>query len=66
MSQASNHLGWCIKKAQREMEEAKKAGKRPKHRGLIQIKPNIAEAMKHIERAEYNLTVMQVMDEEVS
>ena len=63
MSQAANHVTWCLEKAKREIDEATKAGKRPKHRGLIKIKPDVNEAKKHIERAEYNLKVMQFMND---
>lgn len=35
MSQVKNHLKWCIKKAK---EEARKGHK---HRGILEIKPNI-------------------------
>ena len=38
MSQASKHVDWCITKAEREIEECKKLGKRLKHRGLVKIK----------------------------
>lgn len=55
MSQASNHVKWCMKKAKKELEEAKKLGKWPKHRGLLEIKPKIEEAKKHIIKAEHNL-----------
>src|SRR3989338_4867342 len=55
MSQASNHVKWCIEKAKKEIEEAKKFGKAQKHRGLVEIKPNLDAAVKHIEKADHNL-----------
>lgn len=55
MSQASNHVAWCLKKAEKEIEECKKEGKRPKHRGLLKVNPNSNEAKNHITKAEHNL-----------
>lgn len=37
MSQASKHVGWCLKKANKEIEECKKFGKKLKHRGLLKV-----------------------------
>jgi len=56
MSQASKHVEWCINKAQKEIEECKKLGKRAKHRGLLQSEPNLEEAQKHLAKAEHNLS----------
>ena len=55
MSQASKHVKWCINKAKKEIAEFKKLGKAPKHRGLLEIMPNIEESKKHIIKAEHNL-----------
>ena len=55
MSQAHNHVKWCIEKARKELGEAKKLGKAPKHRGLVEIKPNLDDAKKHLEKADHNL-----------
>ena len=55
MSQASKHVEWCLKKAEKEIEQCKKEGKRPKHRGLLKINPNVEEAKEHIKKAEHNL-----------
>ena len=55
MSQAHNHVKWCIAKAEREIEESKKLGKSPKHKGILKIKPNIEEAKRHIAKAEHDL-----------
>ena len=55
MSQASKHVEWCLKKAEKEIEQCKKEGKRPKHRGLLKISPDIIEAKNHVIKAEHNL-----------
>ncbi len=55
MSQASKHIKWCLEKANKEIEECKKLGKRPKHRGLLKCDSNLDEAKKHIIKAEHNL-----------
>ena len=55
MPQASNHVEWCLQKAKKEIEECKKRGKRPKHRGLLKVPPSAEEAKKHIAKAEHNL-----------
>lgn len=54
MSQAANHIKWCLNKASKEIEECKKEGKKLKHRGLLKINPDIDEAAKHIKKAEHN------------
>ena len=58
MSQASNYIEWCLKKANKEIEECKKLGKRLKHRGLLKVNPNIDEARKHIGKAEHNFNAI--------
>ncbi len=55
MSQASKQVIWCIAKAKKEIQELKVLGKSPKHRGLLEVKPSIEEARKHIAKAEHNL-----------
>ena len=55
MSQASNHLAWCINKAKKELEDCRNQGKRPKHRGLVKITPDLERAKKHLGKAEHNL-----------
>lgn len=54
MSQHSKHVKWCLNKAEKEIEECKKQGKRIKHRGLLEIPTNIEEAKKHLSKAEHN------------
>ena len=47
MSQAKNKVRWCLKKAERELEESNR------HRGLVKIKPDIKKASEHIAKAEH-------------
>ena len=61
MSQASKHIEWCLNKAQKEIDECKKLGKTPKHRGLLKTDPDPDEAKKHIEKAEHNLKVTEYL-----
>ena len=55
MSQASKHVEWCLSKAKKELEECEKLKKRPKHRGLVKLNPNIQQAQDHLKKAEENL-----------
>lgn len=48
------HAEWCLNKAEKEIEECKKQGKRLKHRGLLKTNPNLEEAKKHLAKAEHN------------
>ena len=52
MPQAQKHIEWCLDKARKEIEECRKQGKRPKHRGLLKVRPDIDEAKKQLEKAE--------------
>jgi len=49
MSLVKNKVNWCLKKAEKEIEEGKK------HRGLVNGGVNLEEAKRHIEKAEHNL-----------
>ncbi len=49
MTQATNKVEWCLRKAKKEIEEGKK------HRGLVKNAFHSEEARKHIEKAEHNL-----------
>ena len=49
MSEASNRLDWCLKKAERELKE------KDFHRGLVKKEQDIALATRHIVKAEHNL-----------
>lgn len=55
MSQASRQVKWCISKANKEITECKKQGKREKHRGLLQVESDLEGAKEHLEKAKYNL-----------
>jgi len=59
MPQAYNHIKWCLNKAKKEIEECKKLGKNPKHRGLLKITPDINKARSHIKKAEHNLNAIR-------
>jgi|SRR3989338_1090684 len=61
MSQASKQIDWCLKKAEKEIEECEKEGKRPKHRGLLKIEPNSEQAKEHIKKAEHDLQVTEYL-----
>lgn len=61
MSQASKHVDWCLKKGEKEIEECKKAGKDPKHRGLLKVKADIELAKEHIEKAERYLQITEYL-----
>jgi len=63
MSQASKQLDWCLSKAEKEIEECKRLGKRPKHRGILKIKPSIKDAKEHIEKAEHDIQVTEYLKE---
>ena len=54
MSQSSKHVKWCLEKADKEIKECKKLGERMKHRGLLQVEPNIDEAKKHLRKAQHD------------
>ena len=56
MSQSSNHVEWCLKKAEKEIEEGKK------HRGLIKIEADLMEIRNHVDKAEHNLKAISFFD----
>src|SRR3989344_928919 len=60
-SQASKHIAWCLKKAEKEIEELKKQGKRTRHRGLLKIEPDKKLALGHLEKAKHNLEVFRLL-----
>jgi len=49
MNHAKNKLRWCLNKAKKEIQEGKK------HRGLVEVSPNIEAARAHLAKAEHNL-----------
>ena len=62
MSQASKHIAWCLNKAKKELDKCKELNKRPKHRGLLEVKPNTEEAKNHLKKAEENLRFTASLD----
>lgn len=46
MSQASNKVEWCLRKAEKELKEG------GKHRGIVKVKPDIEKAKSFINKAE--------------
>jgi len=56
MSHAENKVNWCLKKAEKEIEKARK------HRGLVKTEINLGEAKKHIAKAEHNLKAIEYFD----
>ncbi|MEK6935404.1 MAG: hypothetical protein AABW67_01315 [Nanoarchaeota archaeon] len=60
-TKVSRHVEWCLKKAQEEIEECKKQGKREKHRGLIRVNPDFKLAERHLAKAEHYLSVTQYL-----
>lgn len=56
MSQAHNHIKWCINKAKKELETSKK------HRGLVETNPDIQTALSHLEKAEHNFKAIKYFD----
>ena len=56
MSQASDHVKWCLNKAEKELKEG------IKHRGLIKIEPNLIKARRHLLKAEHNFSAIDYFD----
>ena len=56
MSQATNKVDWCLKKANREKEEGRK------HRGLIRTTLGIEGAENHLNKAQHNLLAIDYFD----
>jgi uncharacterized protein (UPF0332 family) len=61
MLKASKHVDWCLKKAQDEILECERLGKSRKHRGLLEIKPSIELAKKHVQKAEHDLNAVNYL-----
>ena len=57
MSQAKNKVRWCLNKAKKEIEEG------IKHRGLVEIEPDLDEAKNHIKKAEHNFKAVVLLEE---
>ena len=56
MSQPENKVKWCLSKAKKEIEEG------IKHRGLVEIDPDINEAKNHIKKAEHNFKAVVLLE----
>ena len=63
-SQSSKQLEWCLKKAEKEIEECKKHKRKIRHRGIRKIEPNKKLAIAHIEKARHNLEVLKLLRKE--
>src|SRR3989338_2620212 len=50
MSQTANHVKWCLNHAKEQLAKGEK-----KHRGLVEVKPNLDAAKMHLEKAEHDL-----------
>lgn len=50
MSHAKNKVEWCLRKAERELNES------DTHKGLIKIDPNLEKARDHIKKADHYLS----------
>lgn len=57
MSQALKHINWCLKKAEKELKEGKK------HRGLIQINPDVNKATGYLNKAQHNFNAIDYFNE---
>ncbi len=64
MSQASKNVEWCLKKADKEIEECKKLNKRLKHRGLLKTEESREKAKEHLAKAEENLNFAASLDKD--
>ncbi len=48
MSQAANHVNFCLDKARKALQEGRK------HTGLVEVSPDLKKAAMHIQKAEHN------------
>lgn len=60
-SQASKHIEWCVKKAEKELEECKKQKKKLRHRGLRKVTSNRKDAIAHLDKARHMLEGFQLL-----
>ena len=56
MPQNEKKIEWCLRKAERELEEGNK------HRGLKIIEPDLVKAKRHLEKAEHNLKAILYLE----
>ncbi|HRZ86049.1 MAG TPA: HEPN domain-containing protein [Candidatus Paceibacterota bacterium] len=52
MNQSENKVNWCLKKAEKELNEGSK------HRGLVKSSEDLKRAREHIAKAEHNLNAI--------
>lgn len=57
MSQAANHVNYCINKAKKELQEGKK------HKGLVEVKPDLKRAATHLDKAAHNFKAISAFSE---
>ncbi|MFH0874479.1 MAG: HEPN domain-containing protein [archaeon] len=57
-TKSSKHIEWCLKKAQKEVDECNRVGKKPKHRGLVRVEPSAKIAKQHIDKAIHDLNAV--------
>lgn len=57
MSHAENKVNWCLKKAEKEMDDG------GKHRGLVRVEPSDEIVQSHILKAEHNLKAITAFKE---
>lgn len=57
MSQAANYVNYCLNKAKKELQEGKK------HKGLVEVKPNLQRATMHLDKAAHNFKAISAFSE---
>jgi|TARA_B100001971_G_C18124152_1_gene501099 uncharacterized protein (UPF0332 family) len=58
MSHAKNKVEWCLRKAEKELNES------DRHRGLVHVKPDIDKAKNFIAKAEHYLKATELLKKE--
>lgn len=61
VSRAFKQVDWCIKKADKEIEECTKNKKKLRHRGIHQIDSDRNKALGHIDKAKHNLEALRLL-----
>ncbi|PIN89937.1 hypothetical protein COU60_02490 [Candidatus Pacearchaeota archaeon CG10_big_fil_rev_8_21_14_0_10_34_76] len=62
-SQVSKKIEWCLRKAERELNESEKQNKKPRHRGLLKINPDKNLAFQHVDKARHFLKGFRLLRE---
>ena len=60
MSYVKNKVDWCLKKAEKELNEGEN------HRGLVEVKPDLEKAKEHITKAEHYLKATDYLKKDFS